>query len=164
MEQNKWQLVLHEDCEDPYYEITNGPISLIANCGFIGEDDADEENIFNRVKDELNVSGIKFHSGNKLELQQHIEIQKQQYEIAAIQSKCDRYEKALKEIAKTALVVGQPSFMWQANEALNGEGEKEVKAPENKPLPCGNCGGPGDNYIGNQYYLCDKCMESPENI
>jgi hypothetical protein len=51
-----------------------------------------------------------------------------------------------------------------ANEALNGEGEKEVRAPENKPLPCGNCGGPGDNYIGNQYYLCDKCMESPENI
>lgn len=44
---------------------------------------------------------------------------------AALQARCDRYEKALKEIAKTALVVGQPSFMWQANEALNGEGEKE---------------------------------------
>jgi len=27
MEKNKWQLILHEQCEDPYYEITNGPIS-----------------------------------------------------------------------------------------------------------------------------------------
>src|ERR1044072_1274766 len=112
MEQNKWQLLLHEDCEDPFYEITNGQISLIANCGFVGEDDADEENIFNRVKDELNTSGVRFHSGNKLEIKQHIEIQKQQYEIAALQSKCDRYEKALSKIANTSQIIGQPGCTW----------------------------------------------------
>src|SRR5688572_32606420 len=83
--ESKWELKLHDRVESPYYEITNGQISLIANCGFVGEDDADEENIFNRVKDELNISGIDFHSGNKLELEQHIDIMKQSQEIDELQ-------------------------------------------------------------------------------
>ena len=135
MERSKWQLMLHEDREDPFYEITNGQISLIANCGFVGEDEADEDIIFNRVKDELNTSGIHFHSGNKLEIKQHIEIQKQQYEIAALQSKCDRYEKALKEIGarncdyqttNSGKLHDTECRACKTNEALNGEGEKEA--------------------------------------
>jgi|ERR1044072_4483433 hypothetical protein len=55
------------------------------------------------------------------------ELPEESTELAALQAKCERYEKALKEIAKTASVVGQPSFMWQANEALAGDGEKEVE-------------------------------------
>jgi hypothetical protein len=51
-----------------------------------------------------------------------------------------------------------------ANEALSaGEGGKEGAAKEH-PKVCGNCGKPGYNYIGNQYYLCDDCMEEPEHL
>jgi hypothetical protein len=149
MEQSKWQLILHEDCEYPYYEITNGPVSLIANCGFVGEDDADEENIFRRVFDALDQSGIAFHSGNPLELKQHIEIQKLKYEMEALQAKCERYEAALRDIeqpvaylirkadAEGAAIDGHAAMQLSsnvyflqsiANEALSaGEGGKEVE-------------------------------------
>jgi hypothetical protein len=124
--ESKWELKLHDRVEDPYYEITNGQISLIANCGFVGEDDADEENIFNRVKDELNISGIDFHSGNKLELEQHIDIMKQSQEIEELQAKVERYEKALKNIevlGDGATIMHLRTCKKVANEALAGEGE-----------------------------------------
>jgi hypothetical protein len=147
MEQNKWQIILHEQCEDPYYEITNGPISLIANCGFVGEDDADEENIFRRIFDSLDQSGINFHSGNPLELKQHIEIQKLKYEMEALQAKCERCEKENKDLTEAlkqlvdALPKGEKLHYYHAkeqliyargvlvihNEALSGEGERVKK-------------------------------------
>lgn len=69
-----WELKLHDQVEDPYYEITNGPISLVASCGFIGETEEDEDGLFKMVTNALNDSGIGFHSENALELKQHIEI------------------------------------------------------------------------------------------
>ena len=77
---NKWELKCHET-EDPYYEITNGQISMIADCGFVGEDDAEEDGIFKNVFNVLNNSGIDFRSNNPLELAQHIEIMELKYEI-----------------------------------------------------------------------------------
>jgi len=137
MEQNKWQLILHEKAEDPYYEITNGPISLIANCGFVGEDDADEENIFRRVFDALDQSGIRFHSGNPLELTQHLKIQELQYETEALQAKCERYEKALKDLRSYAQgcsdgadYIDHDTVIERINEALSGAGEKEATDQE----------------------------------
>src|ERR1044072_1133568 len=179
MEQNKWQLLLHEDCEDPFYEITNGQISLIAKCGFVGEDDADEENIFNRVKDELNTSGVRFHSGNKLEIKQHIEIQKQQYEIAALQSKCDRYESVIASLNNTRFIKGVPGATWGDTDydslaaaagynqavmnmkslilkSLTGEGEKE-KPPA--PPDFGICQRCKQERATRQYsdlYVCEQ--------
>lgn len=70
-------------------------------------------------------------------------------EYAALQAKCERYEKALNKIRYTSRVVGQPDSTWCdtdfdsmavaagynqaldnilpiANEAISGEGEKEV--------------------------------------
>lgn len=79
---NKWELKLHDDVEDPYYELTNGQTTLCANCGFVGETDEGEDAIFKKVADSLNESGIDWHSENALELKQHIEIQ-------ALQSKYD---------------------------------------------------------------------------
>lgn len=74
MSKSNWELKLHDNVEDPFYEITNGPISLVANCGFVGGDDAGEDAIFKRVTDTLNESGIDFHSENRLEFAQHIRI------------------------------------------------------------------------------------------
>jgi hypothetical protein len=95
--ESKWQLILHEQFEDPYFEITNGPISLCCNAGFVGETEEEEDSIFKKVVGALNNSGIDFHSENKLELAQHIDLMKQSHEIDALQSKCDRYEKIVKE-------------------------------------------------------------------
>lgn len=176
MEQSKWQLILHENCEDPYYEITNGPISLIANCGFVGEDDADEENLFNRIKDELNVSGINFHSGNKLELQQHIEIQKQQYEIDDLQARCDRYENALKEI-RFVHKSSDSSATWHlqqvqnvAIQALSGEG-KEVDTRDKIALIChalaeevAKDAGTAEEYLRKEGVDVDKVKEDAKFI
>jgi hypothetical protein len=72
---NNWQLIHHSDVETPYFEITNGPISLCVN-----EDDmpfeAEIDNTLeiNHIVDTLNTSKVKFRSENKLELDQHIEI------------------------------------------------------------------------------------------
>lgn len=86
----------------------------------------------------------------------------------ALQAKCERYEKALNKIAAPNLYTPDTwddiahNMISIANEALSaGVGDK---VPKDKPKACGNCGGPGQNYIGNQYYLCDKCMEEPENL
>lgn len=135
MERSKWQLILHEKCEDPYYEITNGTISLIANCGFVGETDEEEDSIFKSVFDALDQSGIRFHSGNVLEVNQHIEIQKLKYDYATLHAKCERYEEALKWYADEGNYFGDNGDLataWKnkmpkkANEALSeGGGEKE---------------------------------------
>ena len=47
---------------------------------------------------------------------------------AALQARCDRYEKALKEINGSGgkLIPPKDDMIAIANEALNGEGEKEV--------------------------------------
>jgi hypothetical protein len=226
MEQNKWQITLHEDCEDPYYEITNGLISLIANCGFVGEDDADEENIFRRVFDALDQSGIDFHSGNPLELEQHIEILERGYKIdelqakcdqaeqliefykrklnsekdffedgyKALQAKCERYEKALKEIAENK---GTCCMRCEGNGKLWADGQAHLPSYDGPTVNCGNCGGSGRihddlqeianealsgdgknkinytcnkcgygnaNLIKGNYCLCDDCMRSPEHL
>lgn len=152
MEKNKWQLILHEQCEDPYYEITNGPISLIANCGCVGETEAEEDAIFKRIFEALDQSGVRFHYGNALEVNQHIEIQKLKYDIEAIQAQCNRYMTALKIIQQWQLPAtgkfwdndktqpmsygacygsnGERDFMRNiANEALSGEGDKEGAKP-----------------------------------
>jgi hypothetical protein len=116
--ESKWKLILHEQCEDPYYEITNGPISLVANCGFVGEDDADEDNIFNRVKDELNISGIDFHSGNKLELKQYIEKRELQYKVDELKERCEKMaqEHADLTLALAAMLNGYQNLsMYQRN-------------------------------------------------
>lgn len=70
----KWQVILHEQVENPYFEITNGPISICANAGEVGETEDQEEAIFMALVEQLNKSGIDFHSENKLELQQHLKI------------------------------------------------------------------------------------------
>lgn len=77
----KWKLTLHEQVERPYYEITNGPISLCAPCGYVGETEEDEDAVFKNVAHVLNDSGIVFHSENALEFKQHIEIMQLQTDI-----------------------------------------------------------------------------------
>jgi hypothetical protein len=131
--ENKWQLILHEDCEDPYYEITNGPISLCAPCGIVGETEEQEDEIFTRVLDALNTSGVDFHSENPLELKQHIEIQ-------ALQAKCDRYENLIQNIldyiseckGSTISMTGRVTAIENTlSKALSaGEGKKEVENGE----------------------------------
>lgn len=71
MAQSNWQLKDHDDLERPYWEITNGPISLCVN-----DDDIEEEHItaMKEIVSALNSGGIQFHSENALELKQHIEI------------------------------------------------------------------------------------------
>jgi len=133
MERSKWQLILHDKQEDPYYEITNGPISLSANCGYVGETEAEEQRIFEIVTETLNNSRIDFWSENPLELTQHIEIQKLGYENSELQAKCERYEKALQSIVTPNLYSPDTwdeiadKMIRTAAEALAGEGEKEVR-------------------------------------
>lgn len=88
--ENKWKLILHEQCEDPYFEITNGPISLCSPTGHVGETEDEEDEIFKKVADALNKSGIDFHSENALELKQHIEIMALQYKLDElhVQAQC----------------------------------------------------------------------------
>lgn len=86
MAKNKWELKLNDKVEDPYYELTNGQTTLIADCGFVGETDEDEDAIFKKVVDTLNESGIDFRSANALELEQHIKIMELQYELDSFKS------------------------------------------------------------------------------
>src|SRR6478752_1320200 len=113
---------------DGNYEITDGHILLCTNDD--PEDVTETENVLQQIARLLNESGCKFYSNNVLELNQHIEIQKQKYEIDDLQAKCDRYEKALKEI-RYVHKSSDSSAAWQLNqaqniaiEALNGEGVK----------------------------------------
>ena len=93
--ENKWELILHDGVEDPYYELTNGPISLCANCGFVGENEEDEDVIFTKVLDALNNSGIDFHSENKLEFEQNVKIMGLEYEIDEWKVKYDDLQNQL---------------------------------------------------------------------
>lgn len=137
--ENRWQLIKHEADKDFVYEITNGPISLCVNEDDMpGEDYGEDIPLLNQVVDALNKSGIPFHSENKLELDQHITIMEQSCEIDELQAKYNRYEAALKYIAKQ-----NKSNEWEeegdtehgynciidvAREALSsGEGNKEVE-------------------------------------
>jgi uncharacterized protein YyaL (SSP411 family) len=152
MEQNKWEYRenFHSTGCGDYdgcYEVTDGHVFLCTKDD--PEDITETENALQQIARLMNESGCKFYSNNVLELNQHIEIQKQKYEIEDLQAKCDRYEKALKKISHTSIVVGQPGSTWCdtyldsvavaagynqaldniipiANEALAGGGEKEV--------------------------------------
>lgn len=128
MEKNNWKLILHEQCEDPYFEITNGPISLCCNAGLVGETEDEEDAIFKKVADALNNSGIDFHSENKLELKQHIEILECGYKIEELQARCERYETALNQIREhikeTQNKVNVMGIALIINEALSGEGKE----------------------------------------
>jgi Rad3-related DNA helicase len=95
---NKWELKLHEDVEDPYFEITNGPISLVATCGYVGETEDEEDAIFKRVTDTLNESGIDFRSENALELDQHIELQQLQLKYDELKGDMQTRNKELSEL------------------------------------------------------------------
>jgi hypothetical protein len=130
MEQNKWQLILHEQREDPYFEITNGHISLCANAGLVGESEDEEDAIFKKVTEALDNSGIDFHSESKLELAQHIKIQELDYA-------GDNLARAARSLRLS--VTAHPDYTGEENaewtdlvegidEALaEWKGEKEVK-------------------------------------
>lgn len=68
---NTWQLKEHDRIERPYWEITNGPISLC-----VDDEDIEDKDIIAMqfIVNALNSGGIKFRSENALELKQHIEI------------------------------------------------------------------------------------------
>jgi hypothetical protein len=119
MEQNKWEFKQHSyqigdtGDYDGWNEITNGVISL-------GTKDDDEETVevLQGLINSLNAWDIDLYDPKADDLTE---------ENAALQAKVDRYEKALREIAKSSLAAGQPSFMWQANEALAGEKEAAIE-------------------------------------
>jgi hypothetical protein len=92
----KWKLILHEQGEDPYYEITNGPISICAPCGFWGETEEEEDTLFKKVADALNESGIDFHSENALELKQHIENMELQNKLEDLKAKGEKLAVSLR--------------------------------------------------------------------
>lgn len=79
MENSKWELKEHDDVERPYWEITNGPISMCVN-----DEDIEEEHItaMKEIVSALNSGGIKFRSENALEFKLHIDIMKLQTEVA----------------------------------------------------------------------------------
>lgn len=171
--ESKWKLTLHEQVERPYYEITNGPISLCASCGFVGETEEDEDAIFKNVAQVLNDSGIDFHSENALEFKQHIEIMQ-------LQTDVDHWKREHQELqaqaqcmadALDAFILWQGStlknwpVMEQAHKALQQfkDGKKEVGPVKPVASNCGMCGKLGINqYLGNQLYLCDECFEDYE--
>lgn len=130
-------MILHEQCEDPYFEITNGPISLCCNAGEVGETEDEEDEIFKKVTDALNKSGADFHSENKLELKQHLEIQELKYKAGELQARCDKMEAALKEISGESgkLIPPKHDMISIAREALahKHEGINEWKTMETAP-------------------------------
>lgn len=73
-----WQLKEHDNVERPYWEITNGAISLC-----VDDEDIVEEHItaMKEIVSALNSGGIKFRSENALEIKQHIEIMQLQEEL-----------------------------------------------------------------------------------
>lgn len=75
---------------------------------------------------------------------------------------------ALKELkdkhGKTPEYLKRQPVAWQkVKEALNKWKGKEVKPPKCVASNCGMCGKLGNNqYLGNQFYLCDECFEDYE--
>lgn len=133
MEQSKWELKSHSwqiadtGDYDGYWEITDGNTSICT------KDDPDDERLEDVVK-VLNSVQCNFYTKDDTELNQRLEIYQLKDEITSLQAKCDRYEKALKDIVKngenvraTYKTKNKPFYITIANEALNGEGEKEVK-------------------------------------
>lgn len=111
MPERKWEFKYH-DTEDPYYEITNGQISLVGDCGFVGETDAEEDNIFRNVFNAINGSGIDFRSNNPLELEQHIIIQELQYKI----------QDATRALEMAYTYINTPTLGLTRNDVLNSIG------------------------------------------
>jgi hypothetical protein len=87
---NNWQLIHHSDVETPYFEITNGLISLCVDEDDTPED-VTEEAMLGKIVYALNAYGLQFRSENKLELDQHCEI---------MQLKCEvhRYKELLQTV------------------------------------------------------------------
>jgi hypothetical protein len=135
MEQSKWEYRenFHSTGCGDYdgcYEVTDGNIFLCTNDD--PEDVTETENSLQQIARLMNESGCKFYSNNVLELNQHIEIQKQKYEIEDLQAKCDRYEKALKMVSDRINNDGvSPQYKIECikpiiTEAIAVDGEKEV--------------------------------------
>lgn len=114
-----WQLKEHDKVERPYWEITNGPISMC-----VDDEDIEEEHItaMKEIVSALNSGGIKFHSENALELEQHIEIMQ-------LRDQAQRMEDALEELTElkqmkdelgktTNYLTRQPTAWKRATEAL----------------------------------------------
>lgn len=140
MERSKWEYKeIHHSTGcgdyDGHYEITDGRISLCTNDD--PEDITDTENSLQQIARLLNETGCKFYSNNALELEQHIDIMKQSQEIDELQARCERYEKALKEVRGKTIEAIFPHLPVESmasqkimeieqvvTEALSGEGEK----------------------------------------
>lgn len=127
MAQSNWQLKDHDDLERPYWEITNGPISLCVN-----DDDIEEEHItaMKEIVSALNSGGIQFHSENALELKQHIEIME-------LKEQAQRMADALKWIQMHVPI--DPDVDDVISGAL--QQFKDGKGKEDKVYrPCPHCG------------------------
>ena len=78
----KWELIHHENIETPYFEITNGPISLCIDEEDIPFEEAELcEKWCQIITDSLKIP-YNIRSENKLELDQHITICVLQDEVA----------------------------------------------------------------------------------
>lgn len=172
---NKWKLILHEQCEDPYFEITNGPISLCSPAGHVGETEDEEDAIFKKVADALNDSGIDFHSKNALELKQHIEVMKLQAEVERLNKSMAHHMDVFKMITNMPVPATEKEYMsWfvyvknMAGGVLSDhEAEKYVqqfkdgKRKEDKVYrPCPHC---GKELFRDRNLCCRACGEEVNN-
>lgn len=134
MEQNKWEFKAYSHAiadtgdYDGHYEITNGNITLIT------KDDYEEtERQLKTAVAALNRWGINFYDQKVEDLSIDIYCMKdaqrwKDEEFAALQAKCERLTKALKDIANRS---SPHHFIYQiADKALSGEGEKEESEQE----------------------------------
>lgn len=68
---NKWEV---KEWGEESYALTNGNITMVTS-------DASDDRYLQAIVDLLNGSGYSYHSENKLELDQHIEISELQFKV-----------------------------------------------------------------------------------
>lgn len=99
--ENKWEVKSHSyqigdtGDYDGFWEITDGKINICT------KDDGDDiDIILKEVADLLNKTEINFYIDNPKEIDLHFECEGLKIQLSELQAKCDRYEAALRDIAK----------------------------------------------------------------
>lgn len=125
--ESKWEV---KEWDEESYAITDGKITIVTS-------DAENGMLLSVIAEMLNESEYRFHSENKLELDQHLEIEMLRFENQALKEKTDKTEQSNRQLelhlingiaSKNWLIVESAMVAW--TKALSRkEGEKEVDLP-----------------------------------
>lgn len=155
MIKNKWELKDHSDIERPFWEITNGVISICADDEDFEEDEKLTETRLQNIVRRLNGCNVEFYAeATKLEFEQHITI-------GLMQSQIDGLKKVLEDIAARNCDYGINALHMPDCRACNAKEALQQWKDSGKEVndPCPHC---GKELSRDRNLCCRECGKEVE--